>query len=78
MAYQSSSDAKTLLQYEANKKSVVVAYLLLIFLGSLGVHRFYAGATKSGAIMLSLFVLSCILLAFVGAFGFSFWGFGVC
>ena len=75
MADQSSSDAKTLLQYEANKKSVVVAYLLLIFLGSFGVHRFYAGATKSGAIMLSLFVLSFILLfAFVGAFGFLILG----
>ena len=75
MADQSSSDAKTLLQYEANKKSVVVAYLLLIFLGSFGVHRFYAGTTKPGAIMLSLFVLSCILLfAFVGAFGFLILG----
>ena len=71
MADQSSSDAKTLLQYEANKKSVVVAYLLLLFLGSFRVHRFYAGSVKSGAITLSLFVLSCILLfAFVGAFGF--------
>lgn len=75
MADQSSSDAKTLLQYEANKKSVVVAYLLLTFLGSFGVHRFYAGATKSSAIMLSLFVLSCILLfVFVGAFGFLILG----
>ena len=75
MADQSSSDAKTLLQYEANKNSVVVAYLLLILLGSFGVHRFYAGATKSGAIMLGLFVLSRILLfAFVRAFGFLILG----
>ena len=75
MADQSSGDAKTLIQYEANKKSVVVAFLLLIFLGSFGVHRFYAGTTKSGAIMLSLFVLSSILLfAFVGAFGFIILG----
>ena len=32
MADQSSSDAKTLLQYEANMKSVVVAYLLTYLL----------------------------------------------
>lgn len=75
MAEQSNSDTKTLLQYEANKKSVVVAYLLLIFLGAIGVHRFYAGATKSGVIMLCLFILSCILLfAFIGTFGFIILG----
>lgn len=75
MAEHSGNDTKTLLQYEANKKSVVVAYLLLIFLAPIGVHRFYAGAKKSGAIMLSLFILSCIFLfAFIGVFSFIILG----
>lgn len=38
-------------------KSMLVAYLLLIFFGALGIHRFYLGQTKSAVIMLILFVL---------------------
>ena len=34
--------------------NVVVAYLLLIFLGIIGAHRFYMGRTGSGAAMLIL------------------------
>ena len=36
------------------EKSMAVAYLLLIFLGSLGIHRFYLGKTGSGIAMLLL------------------------
>lgn len=66
-----SSDIKTLLKYEANKKNVFIAYLLLIFFGFLGVHRFYAGAITSGIVMFLLFALS-LLLSFVliGIIGF--------
>lgn len=42
--------------FEANRKSVGVAYLLWLFLGGFGVHRFYAGATKSGVAQLILLI----------------------
>ena len=38
--------------FEANKKSMAVSYLLAIFLGSLGIHRFYLGRTGSALAML--------------------------
>ena len=44
-------------------KSVGVAYLLLVFLGGLGAHRFYRGRTGSGAVMLLLFLLGWLTLA---------------
>ncbi|WP_234027261.1 TM2 domain-containing protein [Erythrobacter sp. KY5] len=40
--------------FEENRKSTGVAYLLWLFLGWFGVHRFYTGNTKSGAIQLVL------------------------
>jgi len=40
--------------FEQNRKSKGVAYLLWFFFGFLGVHRFYAGKTKSGVIQLLL------------------------
>ncbi|MGI4878020.1 MAG: NINE protein [Janthinobacterium lividum] len=40
--------------YEAERKSTVLAYVLWFFLGSLGVHRFYAAATRSGLILLAI------------------------
>lgn len=40
--------------FEANRKSVGVAYLLWLFLGALGAHRFYAGATKTAIAQLVL------------------------
>ena len=50
------------LVFEANRKSKKVAYLLWLFFGWLGVHRFYAGATKSAVIQL-LLSLSVVGLA---------------
>ncbi|MEM1194662.1 MAG: TM2 domain-containing protein [Pseudomonadota bacterium] len=38
--------------FEANRKSKGVAYLLWVLCGFFGVHRFYAGETKTGAIQL--------------------------
>jgi TM2 domain-containing membrane protein YozV len=48
---------RTQLVYDANRKSVGVAYLLWFFLGGFGAHRFYLGHIVSGAIQLMLFVL---------------------
>lgn len=77
--YRPKNDTAALLKYDANKKSNVVAYLLLIFLGGLGVHRFYAGATISGIIMLGLFVLSWFLafvaVGFIGFIVLGIWWF---
>jgi TM2 domain-containing membrane protein YozV len=60
-----STDAKKMMQFEANKKSTGVAYLLWLFFGMLGVHRFYLGSSGSGAAILILTLVS-ILLSFVG------------
>jgi TM2 domain-containing membrane protein YozV len=41
----------------AEKK--IVAGVLAILLGALGIHKFYLGYTKSGIIMLLISVLTC-------------------
>lgn len=46
-------------------KSTVVAYLLLIFFGSLGAHRFYLGRTGSAVAQLLLCILGWLTLVFV-------------
>jgi TM2 domain-containing membrane protein YozV len=51
-----TDDAVAMMRYDANKKSVIVAYLLWFFLGMFGVHRFYLGRWISGLILL-LFTL---------------------
>ena len=67
------SDADRMMHYDANKKSVGVAYLLWFFMGLIGAHRFYLGRTGSGMIILVIALLSLISL-FSGelAGGFSF------
>ena len=40
-------------------KERIVAGLLAIFLGALGVHKFYLGYTKEGVIMLLATILTC-------------------
>jgi TM2 domain-containing membrane protein YozV len=56
-------------------KSAGVAYLLLIFLGGLGAHRFYLGAPISGILMLLLFVLgSATSFIGVGFLLLAVWG----
>jgi len=43
-----SQDARTLLLYDANRKSAVVAYILWFFLGWFGAHNFYLGRKGVG------------------------------
>jgi TM2 domain-containing membrane protein YozV len=44
---------------DPNAKSKLAAGLLGIFLGSLGIHRFYLGYTNIGLVMLLITVLTC-------------------
>lgn len=46
--------ARKQMVFEANRKSVGVTYLLWLFLGAFGAHRFYAGSTRTGVIQLLL------------------------
>ena len=57
---------------ETQGKQFLVALLLCIFLGSLGVHRFYAGHMKSGAGMLALCLLSPLTFG-IGYIGLFVW-----
>ena len=53
-------EAGRLMRFEANRKSILVAYLLWFFLGGLGVHRFYLGRTTSALVLLGLTVAGVI------------------
>ena len=52
--------ARAHMMYDANRKSAGVAYLLCIFLGGFGAHRFYLGRTASGVGQLALGLLGWI------------------
>lgn len=60
-----SGDARAMMLFEANKKSVAVAYLLWFFLGGFGAHNFYLKRTGVGVAQLILTLVS-ILLTVVG------------
>jgi TM2 domain-containing membrane protein YozV len=49
-----SKDLQKQMAFESNRKSVGIAYLLWIFLGGFGVHRFYSGHTKSAVLQMVL------------------------
>jgi TM2 domain-containing membrane protein YozV len=64
-------DPQRMLMYETQKKSVGVAYLLLIFLGWFGAHRFYLGHQGSAVALLVLTILSFIgSFILIGIFGY--------
>lgn len=62
---------RTYAQYDIEKKSLLVAYVLWGFLGYVGAHRFYLGRPLSGLIMLALsgIILLITLISF-GLLGF--------
>ena len=63
-------DAATLMRYDANKRSALLAYALWFFLGYFGLHRLYLGRVTSGLVMLGLTVVSGALTAvFIGFVG---------
>lgn len=68
-------DARSMMLYDAQKKSVAIAYLFWFFLGMVGAHRFYLGKSGSGAMMLIVFLVSWpLLFAGVGVLGFAIIG----
>ena len=52
-----------MMEYDARKKSSLLAYLAWFFLGGLGVHRFYLGRTGSGVAQLLLTVFGWLTFA---------------
>ncbi len=58
-------------------RTVKVAYLLWLFLGAFGAHRFYMGRKRSGFGMLGLnvgsFVLSVFGIGLIGFLGLFVW-----
>lgn len=56
---------------ENSKKEKIVAGILGILLGGLGIHKFYLGYTKAGLIMLLVSIISCGIGApIMGVIGF--------
>lgn len=49
-------------------KNLVVAYLLLVFLGAFGAHRFYFKKTATGFFQLGLLVMFFLFHGIVGGF----------
>lgn len=64
-------------QPELSPKSRLAVTLLAVFLGGLGIHRFYAGRTVSGICMLALTLLGIIgsffLIGFLFLLPVSIW-----
>lgn len=54
------ASARAQMMYDANKKSTGAAYLLCIFLGGIGAHRFYLGHTASAVGQLVLWFLGWV------------------
>ncbi|MFQ3622296.1 MAG: NINE protein [Acetobacteraceae bacterium] len=57
-----SADALAMMQFQSRKKSAGVAYLLWLFLGGLGLHRFYLRRYASGSALILILLLSLLLL----------------
>lgn len=56
------SDVGKIMMFESGKKSTTTAFLLCLFLGALGVHRFYLGHNGSAAAMLIIWLSSWVLM----------------
>lgn len=63
--------------YLTQMKSMVAAYVLWLFLGYLGAHRFYMGRIPSGVGMLLLnlisLVLTIVLIGYIGILACFVW-----
>jgi len=63
---RASADARAMMLFEANRKSMTVSYLLWLFVGVLGGHRFYNGRTGTAFTQLLMWIFGVIS---VSAFG---------
>jgi TM2 domain-containing membrane protein YozV len=64
--------ARQMMMYDANRKSVGVAFLLWVFFGMAGGHRFYLGRVATGLTMLVLTLFSFVLtVVFIGYLGLT-------
>lgn len=61
-----SSDTRTMMLYEANKKEALIAYLLWFFLGLFGAHNFYLKRTGVAVaqLILTLTVVGMVITVF--------------
>jgi TM2 domain-containing membrane protein YozV len=66
-----SADTQAIMAFESSKKSTGVAYVLWLFTGGIGGHRFYLGRTGSAVGQLVLSVMGWMLLLAAG-FGIVF------
>jgi TM2 domain-containing membrane protein YozV len=57
-----SNDTRALMQFQANKKSAGVAFVLWFCFGGIGAHRFYVRHYGVGASMLLLWIPFFLLL----------------
>lgn len=61
-------DTQAMMRYDANKKSMLVAYLLALFVGTLGIHRFYLGEKNTAIAQLVMTVVGWLtILIVIGA-----------
>ena len=59
-----------MMMYDANRKSVGVAFLLWVFFGMFGGHRCYLGRIATGLLMSVLTLISLVLtVVFIGWLG---------
>jgi TM2 domain-containing membrane protein YozV len=58
-----SKDTRTLLLYDANRKSALIAYVLWFFLGLFGAHNFYLKRTGVGVaqVILTITVIGLVI-----------------
>jgi TM2 domain-containing membrane protein YozV len=56
-----SSDARAMMAYSARSKSTGIAYLLWLFFGWFGVHRFYLGNIGMGFLLLLSTLLGFVI-----------------
>ena len=57
-----SRDTKVAMAFDAEKKSVGVAYFLWFFLGYFGAHRFYLERTDTAIVLLLITIASFLLI----------------
>lgn len=53
--------------YDRNKKSMIMAYVLAVFFGGLGIHRLYLGRNRSGYLMFGFFMVTMFIRAWVSS-----------